>query len=182
MTRIVLAICLALPATAPSEAQAPAIDYQIIADVPMALRVKNWPGTDGSGSCVNASMMVCLNWAGLEATSAWWPWSGGETISSCTQHLEVARLRYCVAYGGGEDAVSLLRWAARNRIPAGITFKTRHFCTLLDFDNQGRCVVLDNNHVNGFEVYETAQFLQMWREVGGYAAVIVSPPPPPWPE
>jgi hypothetical protein len=191
MTRLALALCLALPAGAPSKADAPKplpfiseLDYQIIADVPLALRVDNWTSERGAGSCVNASTIVCLNWAGLEATADWWPWSGGETKSSCTQHLAISRVDYCVADGGGEDAVNLLRWASRNRIPVGITFKSRHFCTLLDFNNGGYCVVLDNNNINGFEVYTTDEFLEMWRldGEGGYAAVIVSPPPPPWPE
>lgn len=155
-----------------------------LADVPPSFRPRNWPAEDdGSGSCVNASTILCLNYAGYEQMAAWWRTAheGGETLNSAFQHLEDCGLPYACTAGNLESGMAFLHWAEQNRIACGMFFGPWHAQNMVGYVN-GYWAVVDNNHPERIDWYSDAKFREMWEADGCVAWCFVTPPPPPWPK
>ena len=173
----VLAIFLTLLASGFSSG---ADRMSVLLDVPIQLRVRNWPDEYGSGSCVHASTIVLLNSRGLDSTANYWRkhYSGGEYPNTLINKLSNTSLKYAVERNGSPE---FLKWAAKNRLGAGIAYKPRHFINLVDF-TKDKVTLLDNNSPYQYEYVETRVFLRKWKEeYGGFAFTLVYNPLPPWP-
>ena len=154
------------------------------ANVPLALRQKNWPDARGSGSCVIASTCSALQWHNKPELAERFrkSYAGGQTETSIKQKWAANGIKFVAPerdhdYGDPE----LLEWASRTRRAAIIWYFPNHCVTFCCFSNwQGREVawLLDNNRKERFIPIPKQQFLTEWRGFGGFCAIPLFNPAP----
>lgn len=160
-------------------------DSRPAVDLPEELRKRNWLGTGGGGSCVNASIISGLNWLAwgsgdpqLYDLAASWPYSGGEYSSRCRQRIEDAGLRFVMTVDGDDE---LLKWAVLTRRGACIAAHG-HCRNLVGYDAEtGDAIILDNNHVTHYDRQPWGEMVNEWQTGGGWAFAFVYDPPAPIP-
>ena len=142
-------------------------------DLPLSARQRNW----GGGSCVHASIVMCLRWQGLDELADWWrrTYSGGEHASGLSNKLERAGVRFAYTTRGD---VSFLEWACRTRRGCGIAYLPNHFICLVHLD-QEKALLLDNNRIDRYLTVPRDEFLRRWQGYGGWACTPVYSPAPP---
>lgn len=141
--------------------------------LPPSMRERNYSG----GSCVHASMEMCLRWQGFEELADWWrqKYHGGEHASGLISKAEAAGLKFAATTNG--DA-NFLEWASRTRRGAVIFYKPSHSIVFCGYDGE-TAVLLDNNAISDFEKVPKATFVQRWKGFGGFALSPVATPRPP---
>ena len=156
-----------------------------LADVPAPFRKKNWRGDYGFGSCVHASTVTLLRYHGIDELASWWEitYNDGEQFNRFEKRLESAGLRYASIYG--QKDLAFLEWACRNRLGAVIKYTDddadqAHALIIVDLTPE-YAVILDNNHVDQYEIVPRAHFERIWIGSGGIAVTFLYSPPPPWP-
>ena len=163
------------------------------ANIPLALRYKNWPDANGSGSCVIASSCAAFEWVNRPDLASKFrkTYAGGQTETSiltkykqnnvpfvATQDPKIARASGTWGYGDP----SILEWCSSTRRACIIWYFPNHCVTFVGFsDWQGKEVawLLDNNRKERFIPIPKDQFLTEWRgKYGGFAAVPLLTPAP----
>jgi len=145
-------------------------------DLPPELRESNYAG----GSCVHAAFVACLRMQGREDDADRWrrTFAGGENASRLIARAHAAGLR--VAYTRDGDA-EFLEWCHRTRRPCVIFYKPSHAIVFVGYQD-GRAVLMDNNHPGRLEYVERERFIRAWRGYGGFALTPVYAPTPPTPQ
>jgi len=144
-------------------------------DLPPELRERNYAG----GSCVHAAFVACLRMQGREEEAERWrrTFAGGEYASRLISRANGAGLR--VAYTRDGEA-EFLEWCHRTRRPCVIFYKPSHAIVFVGYQD-GRAVLMDNNHPSRLEYVEKQRFIRAWRGYGGFALTPVYSPAPPIP-
>lgn len=143
-------------------------------NIPADLHVLNWIGSNGSGSCVHASIVELLNWQGRPDLALKWrtAYSAGETPDGLALKLSEDGVRFASTTSGD---VKFLEWSIRNRLGCGIAVNGgRHMVCLVHLDFS-RAAVLDPNHPGEFHWMSRQALLQTWT---GWAVTPVYSPPP----
>lgn len=133
-----------------------------------------------ASSCVHASTVMHLRYLGLyEQANYWWKnFRGGESPRPHKEKMDLLGFRYVMTSDGDPQ---ILEWAIANRRGAGVTWGGPH-CVCLVGRVNGNAVILDNNRINEYIQQPWNEFLNEWRNCGGWAFVIldgVVPPPTP---
>lgn len=166
-----------------------------VANIPRALRQKNWLGSRNEGSCVHASTKNALTWLNDIKAAKAWPHENGETANGLLGKLKEAGIPYIETQNGN---YKYLEWATEMRLAAVIWWKPSHSCmfggfskgsAILEYsprakDAQGKAIdpdkeyaaILDNNSIEAYEYTEKSQFIRMWHSYGGFAAVLMKDP------
>jgi hypothetical protein len=166
-----------------------------VANIPRSLRVHNWRGNRGEGSCVHASTKNTLIWLNDFAGAAAWKHENGETANGLLGKLRAAGHEYLETQNGN---YRYLEWASDLRLPAVIWWKPSHSCmfggfskgsSILEYypravDTYGKPIdpareyaaILDNNRIDAFEYTEKSQFIRLWHGYGGFAAILLKDP------
>lgn len=154
------------------------------ANVPVALRYKNWPDRTGSGSCVIASSCAVFEWSNRPDLASKFrkTYAGGQTESSIKSKYRASNIPYVAPdqdHEYGDPA--LLQWASDTRRAAIIWYFPNHCVTFCGFSKwQGREVawLLDNNRIERFIPIPKDQFITEWRKYGGFCAIPILTPAP----
>lgn len=151
------------------------------ANIPAALRQRNWIGEGGSGSCVYASMVSLLRWqeryAAADRIAEYGDGAGPLTLSHV---LDAEGIRYVMTTDGDE---AFLDWAMKTRRGCGICFEIpegNHFVDLVYLDNK-EAAILDNNDTGEFIWISRQELLEHWRALGGWAVTPLYAPMAPLP-
>lgn len=154
------------------------------ANIPSALRYKNWPDARGSGSCVIASTCSVLEWANKPQLAEKFrkAYAGGQTETSIIKKWRENNIPF-VATMRDEDHgdPDFLQWTSDTRRAAIIWYFPNHCVTFCGFSQwEGREVawLLDNNRKDRFIPIPKDQFLTEWRGYGGFAATPLLAPAP----
>jgi hypothetical protein len=176
-----------------------------LCDFPVALHMKNTGGSDGpfgpgsgSGLCVWTAIEMQARWQNvrtLDGLQKWmtyrpgggWPSKVVRMLKQFCDEKKVAVPRY-VQHTGGD--LAFLDLALKTRRFAGVTYSGRddfyrgrisHMVNAAHLDTNVACIV-DNNRPGTFLWMTRAEFASRWREIGGWAVVLLDAPPPPGPE
>jgi len=156
------------------------------AELPVALRQRNWKGNQGEGSCYHAAFCDVLRRQDLPFHAKAWreTYGDGEWTSSLIQKAKRQNLRVAYTTDGYEV---FLRWCSDTGRAAAITWPSStkrygHAITFNGFRHGMFAYVTDNNNPERLKVYTKQTFLRMWRGSGGHAVTIVQTPlaPKPW--
>lgn len=163
-----------------------------VVNIPRELRVKNWLGNRGEGSCVHATTKNVLVWLNDIEGALNWNYENGEWSSQLQRRLREKGYEFEVTENASD--YSKLEWASDMRLPAIIWWKPSHCCMFAGFslgadvlatrpDLAGRidprkeyAAVLDNNYIDRFEYTEKQQFVRLWIGYGAFAVVILGSP------
>ena len=155
-----------------------------VANLPLLLREWNWLSKNQEGSCGYASSVYHLRWHGKFELADWFRknHAGGVTATSIKRDWAAAGIPFHHTEDGDP---AFLQWATRNRHGAIIWFFESHcvhFCGIATIDGKTYGILCDNNRVEKYLRVPYVEFVQRWREYGGFAcATTWSPPPPiPW--
>ena len=133
----------------------------------------------GGGSCVHASTANLLYLQGRDAEAKQHlRYAGGEGSGGLNAKLNRDGVDYAYTTTGD---VSLLDWAARNRLGAGITYYPNHFITMTHLDSKW-AILVDNNNPKKDIYVPRDEFIRNWKRHGGWAIVVVGTPIPPKPQ
>jgi hypothetical protein len=149
-------------------------------NIPTAYRRKNWTGSRGQGSCVHAAFINLLQWQGEHKLADWWAThhANGETAESMAAKLEQSGLHFAETRSGDE---SFLEWAIRTRRGAGVVVQDgAHMVNLVGL-TRSTAEILDSNHPDRIQHRPRDDFLNEWKESGGWAISFVGTPLPPDP-
>ena len=149
-------------------------------NVPHALRQENWPGEEGGGSCVHASMVTLLRWQGQPKLAEWWKqnYDSGEYASRMAARMAAAGMPFAETTSGD---VAFLDWALKTRRGCNVTVRGgAHMVTLVHFDSK-YAGILDNNYPDRITYYHREDFINYWRRSSGWAYTPVYSPAPPLP-
>lgn len=155
----------------------PAVVEKPVVNLPLALRQQNWVRY-GSGSCVIASMVSCLNWQGQYelADRMKANYGGGQHWESMVAALEAEGVVWAGTVGQGD--VAFLEWAHRTRRGAIVTWSPRHVVTIVHFDDTW-AGILDNNATDRIKWIPRNEFVNEWKARGSWAMTPIYTPPPP---
>ncbi len=146
------------------------------AALPVELRQENWLGKKRQGSCVYASTVMMLREHNIldiadrvrakYGDGSWETKITGELRAegfqvSQTRNADPAFFDYCSANNKG----------------AIIWFKPSHCCYFAGWVKHGGkkyAVIIDNNHIEEYELVEAERFLRLCRSYGGFGCTIVS--------
>lgn len=148
-------------------------------NLPIALRQKNWTGSENEGSCVHASMIMLLRWNRMYSLAEYWrrTYENGEWYSSLTAKCDAHGLRW--AGTNNRNDVAFLEWAIRTRRGCMVTtMQGAHMILLVGLDEQNAWL-LDCNRPGEIYPKPREQFLQEWFESSSWALTVVYTPPPP---
>lgn len=156
----------------------PAVRLVAPMDLPMEFRERNYAG----GSCVHASMVMCLRWQGHFELADWWrqTYAGGEYANGLITKAERQGLRYAYTTEGDP---AFLDWVSRTNRGAVIFYYPAHSIVFRGYDAQtGEAILLDNNRIEREIRVSRDEFISAWRGYGGFALtpVYAPPAPPPW--
>ena len=155
------------------------------ANIPLAVRYKNWPDAKGSGSCVIASSCSALEWVNQPKLAEKFrkTYSGGQTETSILDKYRANKIPF-VATQSREDASrnggyaygdpNILELCSATRRACIIWYFPNHCVTFVGFSQwQGKEVawLLDNNRKERFIPIPKQQFFIEWRGFGGFAAI-----------
>lgn len=163
----------ALPAPAPER---PVVNPHV------SYRQSNWLGPKGQGSCVHASLTNMLRWQNQFEFATYWRakyLGDGEYDTELRQRLDDEGVSY--AYTNKAD-LKLLDFAHATRRGALLWWKPNHCCTFCGWvskDDKIFGVILDNNHVQQYELVEREQLHRLWAGYGGFALTTLFDPPSP---
>ena len=152
----------------------------------------------GSGLCVFTSVEMAARWGNvrdLDGFQKWmtnhpgggWPSKLSKMLKSYCDEKRIAVPRYVQITGGDLAFVDL---AVKTCRLAAVTYSGRddfyrgrisHMVNLAHLDPERACIV-DNNRPGTFLWMSRAEFATRWREIGGWAVVLLAAPPPPGPE
>ena len=184
-----VAICLASLLTGCSERQWRELTCPVLevpaANVPLALRYKNWPDRNGSGSCVIASSCSAFEWFNRPdlATKFRKTYAGGQTETNILDKYRESRIPFVATqnpevvartsgYRYGDPRI--LELCSSTRRACIIWYFPNHCVTFVGFSQwQGQEVawLLDNNRKERFIPIPKNQFISEWRGFGGFAVV-----------
>jgi len=166
-----LLICVA--AGIANAADVPAVD------IPPSQREANWPGSEGDGSCVHASLVTLMRWQARPHSADYWRLAheNGESPSSLTPKLDAAEVRYAMT--AGECDVRFLQWAVDTRRGCGVTVHGGGHMVLLVHLDAEYAGIIDPNFPDRVAWYSRDSFLAHWCASNSWAiAVVYSPLPP----
>lgn len=165
------------------------------ANIPKALRIHNWEGSQGEGSCVHATTKNSLVWLCDFENAKNWNYENGETANGLLSKLDKKGIPHISTQNGNHR---YLEWASDLRLPAIIWWKPSHCCMFAGFvsgkalleyypstvDSSGNRIdpeseyaaILDNNRIAAFEYTEKSRFIRLWHGYGGFAAIILKDP------
>lgn len=155
-----------------------------VANIPSALRWKNWADAKGSGSCVIASTCSALEWANRPQLAEKFrkAYAGGQTETSIIKKWRENNIPYIATLRDEDHGdPDFLQWASDTRRAAIIWYFPNHCVTFCGFSRwEGREVawLLDNNRKERFIPIPKDQFISEWRGYGGFAAVPLLTPAP----
>lgn len=150
-------------------------------NVPPEYRQENWPGSEGMGSCVHASIITLFNWQGKFEIADRWKrnYENGEWPEDMAEKLDREGVRWAATTDGD---VSFLEWACRTRRGCGVTVMGgAHMVTLVHLDSKW-AAILDNNSISEFVWYSREEFISEWKSSRGWALTPVYSPPAPLPK
>lgn len=171
MLKKALAVLLIIASTAAAQ-EMPTVN------IPLALRQENWPGAEGGGSCVHASMINLLRWQGQYKLADWWSqnYDSGEYASRMAARMAAAGIPFAETTNG---QVAFLDWALKTRRGCNVVVMGgAHMVTLVHFDSK-YAGILDNNYPNRITYYYRQDFINYWQRSGGWAFTPVYSPAPP---
>jgi len=145
---------------------------------PPAIRQENWV-SNGSGSCVHATLITLLRWQGRYEMANHWrkTYGSGETADDLALKMEREGIRY--AYTAGEDDVDFLEWACSTRRGCGITCKGGvHMVALVHLDDKWACL-LDDNATDHYSWVPRERFLAEWKASNSWAVAVIYAPAAP---
>jgi len=147
---------------------------------PAAIRQENWV-SNGSGSCVHATMITLLRWQGRYKMADHWrtTYGSGETADDLAAKMDREGIRY--AYTHGEEDTTFLEWACSTRRGCGVTCMGGSHCiALLHLDDKWACL-LDDNDVSKYKWVPRERFLSEWRASNSWAFAVIYAPAAPLP-
>jgi hypothetical protein len=149
-------------------------------NLPVDLRQTNW--TQGSGSCVHATLISLFRWQGRYNMADYWrkTYGGGEYPADTEAKLDKEGVRY--AYTAGENDVAFLEWAIATRRGCGVTVQGgAHFVCLVELTGTEACI-MDNNAVQKYQWMPREKFLSEWRASNSWALTPLYTPNAPRPQ
>ncbi len=145
-------------------------------------RQANWPGSEGGGSCVHASMIMLFRWQGHEDLADLWKatYEDGEWPSGLAKKFDAQNVRY--AYTSKENDVSFIEWACATRRGCGVTVRGAAHMVLIVYMDDKEVGILDNNYIEEIKWVPRQEFLNEWMNSESWAVTpLMGPPPPPLP-
>lgn len=185
---VVAAVCLAGCSTPAEISTKPlqAIAELPAANLPAAMRLRNWTDARGSGSCVIASSCFNHNWGGNTKRAADWRnrYAGGQTETTIRRKHDAERIPYYFTRSADPE---FLRWVTRTRRSALIWYYPRHCVNFVGFhtdpnrptDPNVYAWLCDNNRPAQFIRVPVSEFVRKWAGYGGFGLALESPPVPP---
>jgi hypothetical protein len=149
---------------------------------PLALRQGNWIGSEGSGSCVHATVITLLRWQGRFNMADHWRqcYGNGETAEDLAAKFDREGIRYAYTYG--EYNVAFLEWACSTRRGCGVTVMAgQHMIALVGLDDKWACL-LDDNDTSHFIWTPRERFLAEWKASNSWAVAVLYAPAAPLPQ
>lgn len=158
----------------------PAAECPVV-NLPELMREWNWTDRSGAGSCVHASSIYHFRWQGKLPLAAWWrqKYAGGETAQSIQQIWASNGIPFHATENGDPNH---LDWATRTRRGAIIWFFPSHcvhFCGWSTVGGRQYAFLCDNNRIEKYIRVPREEFVQRWREYGGFACTALYAPAPP---
>lgn len=147
---------------------------------PAAIRQENWV-SNGSGSCVHATVITLLRWQGRYQMAAHWrkTYGSGETADDLAAKFDREGIRYAFTYG--EDDVEFLEWACSTRRGCGVTVQGGvHMIALVHLDDKW-AAILDDNAPDHYNWVPRERFLSEWKASNSWAVTVVYSPAAPLP-
>ena len=144
-------------------------------------RQSNWKGSNGSWSCVHATMISLFRWQGHEDLATMWrkTYGNGEWAPSLAAKFDKEGVRY--AYTRGKRDVNFLEWACNTRRGCGVAVHGGAHMVMLVHLDEKRAGILDNNNVGIIKWVPRQTFLSEWYNSKSWAVTPVYAPPPPRP-
>jgi hypothetical protein len=148
----------------------------------VSYRQSNWRGPKGQGSCVHASLTSMLRWQNqFELAARWRATYGGdgEYDTELRSRLDEQGIPFAYTINAN---LKLLDIAHATRRGALLWWKPNHccmFCGWVSVNGQLHAVILDNNHIQNYELVERSQFQRLWAGYGGFALTTLYDPPSP---
>lgn len=152
-----------------------------LVNIPMALRQRNWIGSQREGSCVHATMISLMRWQGRIHLANKWKrtYANGEWPDGLASKFDREGVRY--AYTDKGD-VNFLEWASRTRRGCGITVMGgAHMVALVHLDDKWACL-LDNNFISKYKWVPREAMIAEWKASHGWAVTPVYTPAAPKPQ
>ncbi len=149
-------------------------------NIPLALRQSNWPGKEGMGSCVHATMISLMRWQGRYELAEYWKetYDSGEYPDRLHGRFDREDVRYASTESGD---VAFLEWACRTRRGCGITvLGGAHMVALVHLDSKW-AGVLDNNNVGKIKWMPRETLIAEWKASYGWAVTVLYAPAAPLP-
>lgn len=151
-----------------------------VVNIPMELRQENWPGAEGGGSCVHATMISLMRWQGRYELAEYWKdtYDSGEYPDRLHGRFDRERVRYACTESGDVD---FLEWACRTRRGCGITVMGgAHMVALVHLDSKW-AGILDNNNVEKIKWMPRETLIAEWKASYGWAVTPIYTPTAPLP-
>ncbi len=148
---------------------------------PAAIRQENWV-SNGSGSCVHASIITLFRWQGRYQMADHWrkTYGSGETADDLAAKFDREGIRYAYTYG--EDDVEFLEWACSTRRGCGVTVQGGvHMVDLVHLDDKW-AAILDDNVPDHYTWVPRERFLSEWKSSNSWAVTICYSPAAPLPQ
>lgn len=172
-------ILLVLAAVLCVSTAVPAVERPIV-NIPPSWRQSNWPGREGMGSCVHATMISLMRWQGRDKLAIFWKskYDSGEYADRLAERLNREGVRYAYVTDGD---VKFLEWAVKTRRGCGITVMGgAHMVALVHLDSEW-AAILDNNSVSQFIWIPRNELIAEWKFSMGWAVAPVYSPIAPAP-
>jgi len=147
-------------------------------NLPLSLRQSNWI-EHGYGSCVWASLISLLRWQDRDDLAATIDknYGGGEYLPGIGKKLNAINVDYAVARGDQ----GFLEWACNTRRGAAVSIRYGGHMVALVHINDSYVCLLDNNNTAMYVWIPRDEFMENWRQSGGWAFTPVYSPVPPLP-
>ena len=148
---------------------------------PAAIRQENWIGSEGSGSCVHATVITLLRWQCRYKMADHWrqTYGSGETADDLAAKFDREGIRYAYTYD--ENNVAFLEWACKTRRGCGVTVRGGcHMIALVHLDDKW-AGLLDDNSTDHYIWVPRERFLAEWKASNSWAVTPIYAPAAPLP-
>jgi hypothetical protein len=148
---------------------------------PAALRQSNWLGSEGSGSCVHATVITLLRWQGRYHMADHWrnTYGNGETADDLAAKFDREGIRY--AYTANKNDVAFLEWACKTRRGCGVTVMGGQHMIALVYLDEKWAGLLDDNATSHYIWVPREHFLAEWKASNSWAVTPIYAPTAPLP-
>lgn len=151
-------------------------------NIPASLRVQNWQGDEGEGSCTIAALATLLQWQGRFETASHLAaeYGNGQSCTTLTSILQKEGIAYAVTFNGND--VAFLEWAIKTRRGCGVSTSVYrpadHMILLVHLDEQ-RAGIIDVRNPTVTRYVPREEFLADWFDAHSWAITPVYSPLPP---